>query len=1215
MAIIGEAQIRVRPVTTGFAADVQRQLAPQLAKVERGIGTSFAAGAKTAGATFGAQTSKAIAATEGVISAQAKQAGVASGRSFGSGFGEGFAALAAFAIAARIGRAFRDAAQSFLDFEVAFAGVRRVVQGSEEQIAALEGVIRDMAQELPFAATEIANVTQQAAQLGVSTGSLERFTETVLKLGRTTNLSSEEAAEGLARLAAVLQVPLGQINALASALVQLGNTSGVTESEILSLGQSLAGAAGPLGLTADQVLGLAAGIRRVGGEFEAGASATTRAIDVIQQAARTGGEQLSVLAQITNTSREEFAKLVEDNSAQAYVEFLRALSRAGDEQIDIFTALNLNQIRFTRELRAQASGVGFIAAALDNANRGFTESTALNREFAIFAGLSANQLQVLQNQIEDVRISLGRGLVPVLKVVTATFASLGPATVGLGGSFLGLVAAGFVVTRFVNILRELSKTLGTIPGVGGRAVVALKALGIAAAVAAAIDILSASIEQFQNKVDPVRNDIDQLSASLLKVAPDAGALAGSLDQVAASVQSVRRFDVPLLDFVLDDVERLINAIPGIGRTITTDAEAIVRQLAPVDKALLQIAEDVGFVQAQAIALELQERLVGAGEAVETVEQGIAGFNAGLNAAAAAADRGATATQILDDAAVSLGNAVVGAGGQLITFAEDAKIAADAMQFFNQASAAFDARLGALTPAFGDLVIQQDRSAQASRGAGNAAADAAKKIADAERALREAREEAAEDIADAERNLAEAQEDAIERVIDAQRRLQEVRRQGNRTFRDAQQELQDFEAALARTGGAATPEDLIRLRELREAVRDARADARVDSRDAARDVDQAREDGAEAVAEARRRLVEAEEDAADRIADAQRRLAEAYEDTASRGSAASAQLATRTANSVAALIEVFNQNAAKLNQFATLMEAASSRIFASFDRDVGEAFLAGLAELGPAAIPKLRAITNASDEELAKLIKSFKRNLKATKAAADFEFDKFPPNFAQKIGAATDAGIEQIDRLIDSFEGFADRTGPAAQAAEVNLIAFGKQLQILSEEGQIALTDVEQSFLDVGLSADDSETRVANLKELVESFRSRDIGININTKVDQDSKKFLRLIEGLGPHSSVIIKFEGGPGFAAHGATVAAAAHGATFRSGQPIIIGERGQELFIPNTGGAIFKHTDTEKILRALSRVSGGGTVQNIQVNEVAQDPRATARAVAFAIGKGAIR
>jgi len=1252
IAVIGQAEIRIRPLTTGFAADLQRQILPQLTQVETGFSKTISAGA----------TRAAAAAAPAV-----KKAGVASGRTFSTGFGEGFAALAAFAIGARVARAFRETAQEFLTFEVAFAGVRRVVRGSPEEIGALEGKIRDLAQVLPFSAAEIANVAQQAAQLGVATADIEGFTETVLKLGATTDLSTEQAATGLARLGAVLQLPLSGIEALASALVELGNTSGVTESEILDLGQSLAGVAIPLGLTADQVLGLAAGIRRVGGDFEAGASATTRAIDIIQQAVRTGNDDLTTLLETTGLARDEFKALAKEDPGRAFVAFLAGLQAAGERQIDVLDDLGLGAVRFTRELRKQASGVQFVAENLDNANRGFAEANALNKEFGIFAGLSANKIQMLKNRIDDMQISLGRGLVPVLEKVLQGFAALSPLTVAFGGLTAGIVTLGFAAGRFVNIFKALESGLRSLPfftkqaaaatlelaaaettaaasgnilaatnartsasmvelnRAGKVAAIGIKGLGIAAVIGAAIDILGAALDGLSNKFDSVADGgkfSTQILEQLEQTSGDAGKaferLGLDIERNFATAPST--FDKLRLSLQGLLPDELLENIPLIGGAFTSELTIATRNLEPFANALTAVVEKLGPEAGAGIRDAAEAALLLAGNSQRVVDEGLKPFDEALAAAQTEAANATIVTRILGDAAVAMGKGVFNAAGNLIEFADAASLAESALSAFDKVSADYDQAVASFIPTFGEYVNTTRQSGAASRAAGNAAEEAAEKIADAERALAEAKEDAADRIADAERELAQTQEDAADRVIEAQRRLQEIRRQGTRGFRDAQQELQDFQAALARAGGAQTPEDLIRLRELREAARDARTDARAASREGEQDLASIEEENAERIAEARRKVVEAEEEAAERIAEARRRLAEAIEDANKRTAAGADAAADSIIRTSQTLIDTLQTNANDLDTFANLINRIDDDILSVFGEDLGEAFLARLVELGPAGIPLLRDLARRIEEDpngIRRLAKIFAKAVDASKAAADLRFDKFPDNFREKAEAASQDFAEGLDPILVKYDNIADETDATTQNLEADLIARVRVFQAEVEANLASLTAHEETLLaSVTDSSLTATTRLDKLKLLIESIKGRNLNFPVELEITKKDREILDGLAdlGFGKEASLQILVTGGPGRAT-GGTVLPAQFGRTSRVGESLLVGERGRELFIPNQAGAIFRHTDTERILRALAGVSGGGVVNNVTVNEVAQDPRATARAVAFAIGKGAIR
>ena len=107
------------------------------------------------------------------------------------------------AIAAALGGTVKVAS----DFQSSFAGVRKVLDTSEEGFAVLEKGIRDMAKELPASASAIAEVAENAGQLGVKEENILAFTRTMIDLGEATNMTAETAATSFAQFANVVGMP------------------------------------------------------------------------------------------------------------------------------------------------------------------------------------------------------------------------------------------------------------------------------------------------------------------------------------------------------------------------------------------------------------------------------------------------------------------------------------------------------------------------------------------------------------------------------------------------------------------------------------------------------------------------------------------------------------------------------------------------------------------------------------------------------------------------------------------------------------------------------------------------------------------------------------------------------------------------------------------------------------------------------------------------
>src|SRR5690606_40694859 len=92
--------------------------------------------------------------------------------------------------------------------------VTKTVDGTASEMAVLEGQLRQLATELPATHGEIAAVAEAAGQLGISRENIVSFTRTMIDLGETTNLTAEEAATAMARMANIMQTPQAEIERL-----------------------------------------------------------------------------------------------------------------------------------------------------------------------------------------------------------------------------------------------------------------------------------------------------------------------------------------------------------------------------------------------------------------------------------------------------------------------------------------------------------------------------------------------------------------------------------------------------------------------------------------------------------------------------------------------------------------------------------------------------------------------------------------------------------------------------------------------------------------------------------------------------------------------------------------------------------------------------------------------------------------------------------------
>lgn len=378
-------------------------------------------------------------------------------------------------------------------FESAFAGVRKTVDATDEQLATLRQGIRDMAGELPASTTEISAVAEAAGQLGIETDNILEFTRTMVDLGVATNLSGEQAATALARLANITQMPQTEFDNLGATVVDLGNNLATTEAEIVEMGLRIAGAGSQIGLTEAEILGFAGALSSVGIEAQAGGTAISRVMIDMAQTVALGGEKLDQFAAVAGMTADEFATAFKTDAAGAVITFVEGLGQMSSEGENVFGVLDelsLGEIR-VRDALLRASGAGdLFRKSIALGSDAWAENTALTKEAEQRYGTVESRLKMLMNRASNVAITLydklrptivslldaGGRLVEWISGLVGRLDELDPAILTAALAFGAILAAAGPVLLLVG---TLATALGALLSPIGLIVLAIAALAAA----------------------------------------------------------------------------------------------------------------------------------------------------------------------------------------------------------------------------------------------------------------------------------------------------------------------------------------------------------------------------------------------------------------------------------------------------------------------------------------------------------------------------------------------------------------------------------------------------------------------------------------------------------------------------------------------------------------------------------------------------------------
>lgn len=542
------------------------------------------------------------------------------------------------------------ATKSAIDYESAFAGVRKTVDASEAEFTQLSNNIRDIAKQSPTSAVELSKIGEIAGQLGVrGVDNLTVFIDTISKLGVTTNLAGEQGATAFARIANIMQEPLSNVDRMGSAVVDLGNKFATTESEIAEFANRIAGAGKIAGLTTSDILAIGTAMSSVGIEAEAGGTAVQKVlIQMTQSASGLSGEIMDNTAEIakngskledlknklslakmqmkeygdnvkestkaskqmqidkytaeiaqletelgglvaTNGSvvastesfasvlgvtNEQFSQMFKENPADVFTQFVNKLGEQGDKAFGILEDLDLQDQRLIRSFLSLANAGDLLNRTLDVSTNAWEENNALNAEAEKRFATTESQLQIFNNNMKDLGITVGGMFLPAIndlvKALTpmiqgfAKFAEQHPglmkvvAVIGLLVASIGplVLLVGSVITAFSSFSALVPIITAVGPAIGAVFTFIL-ANPIVLLIAGIIALVVIIVKNW-----------DVIKAKTLELASAIGQFFGGIkDAIMGAVNT-------FVDFVKGKFEEFKNTLIAVGKAVWEFIQAV-----------------------------------------------------------------------------------------------------------------------------------------------------------------------------------------------------------------------------------------------------------------------------------------------------------------------------------------------------------------------------------------------------------------------------------------------------------------------------------------------------------------------------------------------------------------------------------------------------------------------------------------------------------------
>lgn len=352
------------------------------------------------------------------------------------------------------------ATKTAIEFEDAWTGVTKTVNGTPQQLTKIDDGLKNLAQTTSSTYQDIAHYAELAGQMGIPTDSIVGFTKTITELGDTTNLVGEEAAQSIAKFSNVMVSQSKKTNTyysrLGSTIVDLGNKFSTTEADIMDMATRLGVAGKMVGFNSNQVLGLSTALSSLGIEAAAGGGSVSKMLKTIDIAVSTGNDSLSDFAEVSGMTSQQFQKAWGEDAAGTFLKFVEGIGKSSDVTKTL-NDLGITEIRQSQAMGALAQSSDVLASALNVSKNAWNDNSAMANEAEKRYATLKSQLSQTWEAVKQAGNELGQAFTPTLtdllkivKKAANAFSNLDEGTQQTIAKMLLLTAAAYPTAKGVS---------------------------------------------------------------------------------------------------------------------------------------------------------------------------------------------------------------------------------------------------------------------------------------------------------------------------------------------------------------------------------------------------------------------------------------------------------------------------------------------------------------------------------------------------------------------------------------------------------------------------------------------------------------------------------------------------------------------------------------------------------------------------------------------
>ena len=386
-----------------------------------------------------------------------------------------------------------------IDFESAMADVKKVVDFGDDpvvakqQVAELSNEILKLSSIRPMSATDIANIVALGGQSGIAKEQLMQFADSAVKMGVAFDISAQEAGQSMAELRSAFQLDQKGVETLADKINYLGNTTPAAAKSIMEIVQRVGAFGEVAGYSTGTVAVLGASMKGFGIQEEVAATSIKNMMLALV-AGETATKGQKEAWQKLGFDHEKVAKDMQVNAEETTLSVLKSIAKL-DEHEQASTLKELFGSESLLGIAPLLANLELIEERLSGIKNASNFDGSMNKEYEARAETTANNIQLLKNQMANLGITIGSVVLPALNGLINDIKPVIESVIGFAKANPVLVGTLFKVVAglFAFKVGSLAVRFGLNLLVGGF----LSVYGSLLRVSGAFRLVSASVRLFQ----------------------------------------------------------------------------------------------------------------------------------------------------------------------------------------------------------------------------------------------------------------------------------------------------------------------------------------------------------------------------------------------------------------------------------------------------------------------------------------------------------------------------------------------------------------------------------------------------------------------------------------------------------------------------------------------------------------------------------------------